>query len=1158
MPDSPITLGPYRLFEKIGQGGMGDVWRAEHAIHPIPVAVKVMRDEPLSSRARITFLNEIRQVAKLDHQGIAMVYDFGKIAPADAAESQGILRVGHPYIAIEFAQRGSLDMLNEVLTWRDLLGIVRALLMALAHAHSRGVLHRDIKPGNVLLGSGEDLRPSIKLTDFGLALARESAVEPGSGMRIVGTPVYMAPEQIEGLWRDQGPWTDLYSLGCVAYELASGHPPFQGENPRAIAIGHMSSPVPPLRAMSEVPDGFEQWIQRMLAKEPYERFQGAADAAHALAKIVVEDDEAPARPARTGEKPDASPTWTFLELPPPRSIRKGAPTPPAMHPLDAPPIPSDWRDLERLPENRPMLGEGLNLFGIRTHRLVGRTDERDRLWRALEAVSIQGQPRAVVLSGPTGLGKRKLARWLMETAREAGAATAFEATHSAIPNPADGLPRMIARHLGCIGASGTEVIERTEHMLRLQGVDDPFEWEHLGRMLLVTSGAVSSAMSVPAGTARECQALMERYLERMTVHRPIVVHISDAQFGLESLQLVHRLLRPRVDRLPVLVVLSCDIEAMDLRAMERHSIGLLADHPNSESLFIGPLNAAEQQALIQDLLRVDPVLAKSVADRSGGSPLFAIQLVEDWVQRGVLRPGVDGLALVPGEAAELPDSIHEVCQARFAQAISDMPEAATTAIWTAAALGINVHEEDWSQACAALRIDVPDPLWTRIVDAGLAETNETGWAFSHGMLRESLERAAGAEWRRINLGCANMLAARGARRGLAERIGRHLVAADEAEDCLEHLLNGAMECIHESAYGRASDLLDTREQQMNKVAIPESDARWGAGWIPRLMVQSNLREVAKATELSSRFATQAMRNGWTILLSPAFRFRGIIAFLKGDYAEADAMFARAESHLRQQDVKERASIHVHWGRTMQRLGLRDEALFHLEKAKADFDSLDNQLGVAACLHGMAALFVGVKDNPARAMTHLREALQIYETLQNPMGAGDCWNGIAEVHRQRGDLALAHSAYQTALTYLVRSGASRAVVPVLNLGLVLLKKGDTDKAADQFELGLETASSGGRDALAACAHVGLMAVAGIQRDWEAWDVHASGAAASIESTGIADRDLAWPAELAGDRAAVEGKRDRAEFAWKLAVDQWTRIGAEKEANRLIGRMKPIEG
>jgi tetratricopeptide (TPR) repeat protein len=1083
------------------------------------------------------------------------VFDFSDVSPADADASTGALRAGHPYIVMEYAKRGSLDQLDEILTWRDLLGITRSLLTALGHAHARGVLHRDIKPANILLGSDSDLRPSIKLTDFGLARALSPVGGPGTGMRIVGTPEYMAPEQIEGLWREQGPCTDLYAIGCVAYELASGRPPFSTGSNRAIAAGHLSSPIPPLSALSPVPDGFTPWLERMLAKEGHARFQCAADAAHAL--DLLADAEGLARAAQRAGQRAASPTWTFLDLPPPTSKRSSRTAGVAMHPEDAPPIPEDWRELERWPEGAPLLSSGLSLFGLRTQRIVGRESERDILWQRLQEVSTAGRAGAVLLRGPAGYGKHRLAQWLMETAHEAGAATILEATHTEIPGPAHGLPRMVATRLQTVGLSGPEVIGRTEAILRKQGVEDPYEWEHLGRMLLSTSGAVTSRMQVPVGSTSERLALVARIIERETVHRPVIVHIASAQWGLEAISLVRRMLQARGERLPLLFVISCDTEALDQRPVERRCLETLCALPDLQTIEVGPLPDEELRALIRDLLRVEPGLARSVQERSGGSPLFAVQVVQDWVRRGVLVAGEQGYRLPSGESRALPDSIHEVWQGRMEQALQTMHSDSLRALSIAAALGMEVDEEDWAGACAVLKADRPPRLIGRMVREGLATVQGAGWAFAHGMLRESIERAAGADWARINRGCANMLAGRASAPGLQERIGRHLVAAGEADASLEPLLEGAREKIRLSDYHSAGDLLDIRERMLERLALPAADERWGRGWLAQCLVHENRRELSHAKALASRCVESARRHGWSSLIAIAFRWRGILAFHSGDLSEADAMFARAEG-LVGDDGTQRGHILRHWAKTMGRMGDTTGAAAHLEAALDLFNIAGFELESAHCIYDMAALRQSVPDTLGAAEDLLNAALDIYQEQDYMAGVGDCWNGLAEVHRKRGNLAAAEEAYETAQKHLSRVGAMRAVVPLINQGLIRLERGASELARPIFEQSLATLDGSGREVLEAYCHLGLLSCSADLREWHQFDHHLSQATKTLAQAGIADRDLAWPAERGGDRAVAEGERGRAVQAWQLALAQWDRLGSTQEADRLRSRLGADKG
>lgn len=212
-----FRLGAFELQEKIAEGGMGDVWRGEHSAQGVPVAVKVLR--PPGTRNELflaLFRREVRAVAQLDHPGIVTIFDIGEVTPASARESRGGVSAHSPYLVMDLVARGSLTNVQTPMPWPQLREILLGVLDALAHAHARGITHLDIKPGNILLADKSSGFP-IRLTDFGIALFRASL--PSNDETVLGTPAYMAPEQFFGEWREFGPWTDLYALGCVAYEL---------------------------------------------------------------------------------------------------------------------------------------------------------------------------------------------------------------------------------------------------------------------------------------------------------------------------------------------------------------------------------------------------------------------------------------------------------------------------------------------------------------------------------------------------------------------------------------------------------------------------------------------------------------------------------------------------------------------------------------------------------------------------------------------------------------------------------------------------------------------------------------------------------------------------------------------------------------------------
>jgi serine/threonine protein kinase/tetratricopeptide (TPR) repeat protein len=1147
-------VGAYQIQQQLGQGGMGVVFQATHAETGLPVALKVMRSEIASTRAHSVFLNEIHQASKLSHPNIAAIFDYGETTDADAAHSSGVIRARQPYIVMELARRGSLDMLDDVLCWRDLNGILQSLLRALAHAHARGILHRDIKPGNILLGSEDDLRPSIKLADFGLALTHNEVVAPNTGLRIVGTPEYMAPEQIEGLWRDQGPWTDLYALGCVAFELASGWAPFTGDSPRQIAIGHLSTPPPPLRPMSVLPEGFEAWVNRTLAKSPADRFQCAADAAYALEQIQdLADGDTPIHgPSR---KAIASPTWTFMDIDLPRIPRRSEQTGPATHPEDAPLLIEDWRLVDAKPEPLALDAASLSLVGIKHTRMIGRDAERDILWSTLHEVTRSGYPRAVVVKGAAGLGKRRLATWVTETAHEAGMANSMIARHSELRNPSDGLPRMFAEFLHTRDLSGAAVLARTESALLQHGLTDTYDLEALGRALLATSNAVSKPDTIPSASLSETLALFERVIQQLTVHRPIILHIANAQWAGEALQFAQRLLLERPRPLPVLIVVTCDTEHIQLRQHESSHLEQLCSSVLTQTIGLGPLPEADARSLIETHLQIEPRLARRVEQQSAGSPLFAIQLVEDLVERGVVEPGPFGFRLKEGMSLQLPSSIDTLWTERLHACLATLPDSALEAIRVAAALGVYVDQKDWTAACGALEVDIPDTLISRLARANLIDMEESGWSFTHRLLRHAIAAHAGERWGTINLAAANMLAGQSQVRGMAARIGQHLITANEHEDALPYLMQGAIESWRQGNLYEALNHLDTHRLALTNLQVPETDARWGSQWMERVLVEYNLRRFDLALPLSVQVCDAALKHGWTALQPRAFRYRGMVATAHNEYSEADAMFARAESLVADGDTRELAAIQRHWGMMLRRVGRPKASLARLSKA-ADSYRRENRIGdLAWTCFNLAELHNELFTDHTRALGLLEEAQKLFEVQKDTMGLADSWNGIAEVHRTMGNLAHAEAAYQESESHFRRAGVDTAVVPLLNRGLLHLERGQYDSAAELLEEVRASLRGGTWTALMPFIHAGLLAVSSARANWDSWDHHEDALRTSLENTTMVERDLASPLERAGDLAQLEGELDRAQRAWILARDQWVALGDESAAERLSRRLPP---
>lgn len=273
---SGTILGDFHLEKKLGQGGMGQVYLGEQVSLKRKVAIKVMRsDVTLSATALARFRSEAQAVARLTHVNIVQVYTIAEHA-------------GMHYIALEFVEGASLGQYmarKGALPVNVTLTILKQVAAALAHAGEAGIVHRDIKPENILITRKAD----AKVTDFGLARCTddsEGQVNLTQSGVVVGTPVYMSPEQVQGKKADCR--TDIYSLGVTAYHMLAGQPPFKGETAFELALQHVQSEAPPLgKHRADVPKELEHIIQRMMAKNPDDRFASGKELLRALNQVAV-------------------------------------------------------------------------------------------------------------------------------------------------------------------------------------------------------------------------------------------------------------------------------------------------------------------------------------------------------------------------------------------------------------------------------------------------------------------------------------------------------------------------------------------------------------------------------------------------------------------------------------------------------------------------------------------------------------------------------------------------------------------------------------------------------------------------------------------------------------------------------------------------------
>lgn len=430
-PGETLGLGHLALRFLVAAGGMGQVWNGLHRPSGEPVAVKVLNpgDGP-AERFAAAFHAEVHAIARLDHPNVVRILDFGEVPPETAAASGGRLAPGAPYLAMTLADHTVRQEVG-TLGWDRVRPILLDLLAGLAHAHARGCIHRDVKPSNLLVLGPEQ---RVQLADFGLASLGDDAA-PGTDLRLeFGTPAYMSPEQVQANPRAFGPWTDLYAVGCVGWELVSGAPPFGVRAADSTLLAQLHREPGPLQPRFAVPAGTEAWLRQLLRKDPRERYQRAADAACQLRALAGAD---PVGSAATPARPEPVTTvvWEGQESAPRQPSATPAPlrhAPPRVAPLpdQAPALTgagSEW-----------LRGLGLGLCSLRQTPMVGREESRQTLWRSLVAVGETGQPACTLVIGSSGVGKSRLAQWLGEAAHEAGAAEVLQAHHSPGRDPPTG------------------------------------------------------------------------------------------------------------------------------------------------------------------------------------------------------------------------------------------------------------------------------------------------------------------------------------------------------------------------------------------------------------------------------------------------------------------------------------------------------------------------------------------------------------------------------------------------------------------------------------------------------------------------------------------------------------------------------------------------
>ena len=835
-----LSLGAFRLIAPLARGAMGEVWRGVHDATGLPVAVKVLPAEmaaDVATRRQLT--QEIRAVAGLDHPHIIAVLDAGATSAEASAASDGRMKEGAPWVAMELASGGSLRE-HRPSDFAQLKAALEEMLDALAHAHGRGLVHRDLKPANLLYGARRDARPGLKITDFGLAMAMDETLV---GDASAGTPAYMAPEQLLGQAHEVGPWTDLYAVGCVGWWAATGRAPFARDTTLATARATLSDELPPFVPRFGCPPELEDWLRVLLQRAPGQRPRRAADALAALRPIeelllgdLDEEDEQTASFGRPVVSPDEPTQHGFdfdeelLDAP---LAGVGDAVPSSV--IGPPPTCAPWQQAN-LARPAALVGAGIGLLAAREPPLAGRSMAQQALWEELTLVHSTRSARGVLVSGEAGVGKTALVRWLVTRADEVGAARSW-----GLRDEPRALEASVVRWLRLREVHG---VERAKVVGERLGDAD-----QAAAVMALLDGRLSR---------QGRQGVVKRLLSQASVERPLVWWVDDAHRHPEALRIAHELLDTE---LPVLVVLVVAHEELG----ERDAASLWLDHLDLRTVELSPLPMPARRQLLDGLLGLEPSLSEAVAARSG-HPAWLVQLVRSWAQRGALVPSARGLRLADGVPLEVPEDLQHTWLRRVEEVLEQLEPAAGWDLHVAAALGRTFEEATWHTAC-----DDPEGeglgwsddglarrqlLVQSLVDAGLLRGRRR-LRFAHGMLHQALvdeARRTGKEpW--LHHACAAALQLHGV--DDAARMGRHLLRAGHPTDAIGPLLEGVAQRVGRRP-GAALQVLLIAEEAANHAALPPTDPVSGALLVTRAEVHLALGEPKEALRWS-RWAQQAVQ-----------------------------------------------------------------------------------------------------------------------------------------------------------------------------------------------------------------------------------------------------------------------------------------------------------
>jgi serine/threonine protein kinase/Tfp pilus assembly protein PilF len=989
-----VIGGRYAVVGYLGRGGMGVVYRAQDLKGSGEVALKLLLTDTPSVRARRRFLREAKVAARLRHPNIVETFGFGRV-------EDGF------YLAMELIEGQPLSRY-----WRRgipmdaLLTVSREILGGLGAAHDAGVIHRDLKPGNILVGR-TDGRLIVKVVDFGLARFstpdRDDLTRTGE---LVGTPRYMSPQQARGS-KEIDSTTDLYALGVILYEFVTGKLLFDAETPTAIAVMHITDPIPELvpRKGIEIVPGLEAVINKLLAKDPLSRYPSASAARAALSPFLgVEADVT----SHSAQFPLQASEFGTGDEPPDLATE----------------IISAEQDLARIRFKS---------------RLVGRDAQSRELWelklRALE----ERKGSVVVIDGVMGVGKTRLLEafkeqvleylqmdWLEGASREAGGQSLLALRQ--VLSSLFGLrtenhqeaARIIRGTMARWGPAVDAEVEQLADLLR-PSEEDPglFAVERVGQ-----------DDSENRAERELLFGLIERVLRRAAAERPLVITLEDLHWAGSPTQHFLEYLIPGLHTTPspILVVVTRRTDAPD-----NATWGELAKRMNRyepsvfRRLTLQQLTSDEVRLLLAGMLIASEKLQAKILELSQGNPLYAIQMVRFLHDKEMIIQELGTWDLVASDELDgaVPPELGDLLLQRLKHVVINhsMGGDLMRLIERCALIGRQIPYDLLLQA---LRIEVEmqefpaRPLLDHLDEAldfliaeGVLQENiespDDLLEFGYGLLREVLRAGMRAK---PTAGITHVATAHAKEAfygadadGHAAEIARHYEAASDWDSALKWTVRAARNARNawdlkscEAHYQAAQDL-------MVKVDNPD-------GRLKRQVVQAlgdlcytgGRYDEAGALFMEAFELAEAAGDGEAMAR---------LLFLRGDVARVLNDFRESESCYREcLAVAQALGARKDLGRALLGLsklyrmcGQNEEALEFVTAAEEQFTAENDTWALADATRQRAYIFK-LDGQFEAARVELKKALELHRQLDDK-------RGLAYIQRDLADIALLRNKYNDA-------------------------------------------------------------------------------------------------------------------------------------------------